>query len=55
MVKIKKSKIIDDYTKGVRNHSIQDKYIIVWIKNCLSILQVEALNEGLNPKSIRKT
>ena len=54
MVKIKKSKIIDDYTKGVRNHSIQDKYIIVWIKNCLSILQVEALNEGLNPKSIRK-
>lgn len=47
MVKIKKNKIIEDYADGVKNHEVPDKYIIVWIKNCLTILQVEALNEGL--------
>ena len=41
IVKIKKNKIIEDYNKGVKSNSVPDKYIAVWIKNCLSILQME--------------
>ena len=34
-VKLKKDKILEDYSKSVKNHEINDKYILNWIKSAL--------------------
>ena len=34
-VKYKKDKILEDYSKSVKNHEINDKYILNWIKTAL--------------------
>ena len=34
-VKLKKDKILEEYSKSVKNHEINDKYILNWIKSML--------------------
>ena len=37
-VKIKKDKILDDYSRSVKNHEINDKFLLQWIKSVLEKL-----------------
>ena len=51
MVKKKANSIIDEYNKGVRNHSVPDKYIIEWIQNYLDVINNQnACNNNNNAK-----
>ena len=34
-VKLKKEKILEDYSKSVKNHPMNDKYLLKWIKIAL--------------------
>ena len=43
LVKLKSSKILLDYNL-VKNHGVNDKYILKWIKNTLNIIQTEREN-----------
>ena len=36
--KIKKDKILDDYSRSVKNHEINDKFLLQWIKSVLEKL-----------------
>ena len=37
-VKLKKEKILEDYSKSVKNHQLNDKYLLKWIKAALEKL-----------------
>ncbi len=34
-VKLKKEKILEDYSKSVKNHQLNDKFLLKWIKSAL--------------------
>ena len=34
-VQLQKEKILEDYSKSVKNHQINDKYLLKWIKAAL--------------------
>ena len=46
LVNLKRSKILEDYSNGVKNHEINDKYILKWIKNCLNVINKD--NNNIN-------
>ena len=39
LVTIKKEKILDDYSKSIKNHILKDKFIFGWIKSSLESLK----------------
>ena len=48
LVNLKRSKILEDYSNGVKNHEINDKYILKWIKNCLTAIKDNNNNNNNN-------
>ena len=48
LVNLKRSKILEDYSNGVKNHEINDKYILKWIKNCLNVINKDNNNNNNN-------
>ena len=46
LVNLKRSKILEDYSNGVKNHEINDKYILKWIKNCLNVINKDNNNNN---------
>ena len=39
LVALKKEKILDDYSKSIKNHILKDKFIFGWIKSSLESLK----------------
>jgi hypothetical protein len=48
LVNLKRTKILDDYSNGVKNHEINDKYILKWIKNFLNVINKDNNNDNNN-------